>query len=92
MNEKLKPCPFCGYDKAKVMSKKLEGSYSSEFTLHIKVRYYVMCNRCHAESSPVIANMVTYIPYESLCGTYTKENIDMYKQQAIEKWNRRAEK
>jgi len=87
----LKPCPFCGYTKSRVMEKKIRGSYRSSYLSNfVQVRYYVMCNKCHAKGGSVVSACMShdevsiYTPVK-----YSKEVTAMYKQQAIESWNRR---
>ena len=89
--DKLKPCPFCGYTKSRVMVKKVRGSWPSGLSKFVQARYYVMCNKCYAKGGSVVSDYMAhdevsiYLPVK-----FSKEVEDMYKQQAIEAWNRRV--
>ena len=54
--EELKPCPFCGWDKARIISRYLDtkigyvGDYM--YTTEHK-RFYVRCNRCYAHGGSI---------------------------------------
>ena len=54
--EELKPCPFCGWDKARIISRYLDtkigyvGDY--RYTTEHK-RFYVRCNRCYAHGGSI---------------------------------------
>lgn len=88
----LKPCPFCGYKKARVMWKKIAGTnYQHYACSFIQQRYYVMCNKCYAKGGSIVTARMSYgnpSPYTPI--RYSKELCESYKQKAIEKWNKRA--
>lgn len=89
MNE-LKPCPFCGYTKSRVMEKKIRGSWIKALSNFVQVRYYVMCNKCHAKGGSVVSDRMAYDEVSIYTPVkFSKETTDMYKQQAIEAWNER---
>lgn len=52
----LKPCPFCGWEKARVLSRYVRTRYRyiKDWRLYSEERrYYVRCNRCFAHSGSV---------------------------------------
>ncbi len=54
--EELKPCPFCGWKKARVFSRyvRTRHHYIYDWGLFSEERrYYVRCNRCFAHSGSV---------------------------------------
>lgn len=59
MNNKLKPCPFCGSTSLKIESKH-HGQWSETGTHSITVR----CNKCHAllPICRAVENMVFFYP------------------------------
>ena len=59
----LKPCPFCGCEKARLIGKHEPGStrirFIGDYRLYTEGRrYYAKCNRCHAHSGSVSGNIV----------------------------------
>ena len=89
--EEIKKCPFCGYNKSRIMVKKIAGSYIRSNYEFIQYRYNVMCNKCHAKGGSVVSARMAYGEvsiYKPV--KWSKETTDMYKQKAIEAWNRRV--
>lgn len=75
----LLKCPFCGSEKLKVGHKT---KFKDPWKKIIRMSFYVMCNRCHAKGSTITKD----IPYDNQANT-----ISEVKNEAIEKWNMRAE-
>ena len=48
--KKLKPCPFCGYDKLKLDKKQRNSN----------ITYSVRCNRCHARGGSSGTSIFSY--------------------------------
>ena len=69
--DERKQCPFCGWKKSRLMSRKVPGRnrvrYIEEYRLVTHERqYYVRCNRCYAHggivSGHVVLSFVKAIP------------------------------
>ncbi len=69
--EELKECPFCGWKKARIVSRYAPGGwrirYIDKFKLQTRERkYYVRCNRCFAHggivSGQIVDSFVKAIP------------------------------
>ena len=75
----LLKCPFCGSDKLKVEHK---NKFKDPWKKIVRMSFYVMCNRCHAKGSTITKDI-----------SYSDETIEISKakNEAIEKWNMRAE-
>lgn len=75
----LLKCPFCGSDKLKVGHKT---KFKDSWKKIVRMSFYVMCNRCHAKGSTITKDI-----------SYSDETIEISKakNEAIEKWNMRAE-
>lgn len=57
----IKPCPFCGWDKARIYNKYLtyRVHYIEDYRLTTeKKRFYVRCNRCFAHGGSVTGQIV----------------------------------
>ena len=87
----LKPCPFCGWKKARVIERKIEGSYrfynKYDFAT---IRFAVMCNKCKAKGASVVSKRLFHEGDENH-EALTNDTIMRYHEEAIEAWNRRAE-
>lgn len=93
MNEELKPCPFCGHTKSRVMKKKIAGSRYCIPCSYIQYRYYVMCNKCYAKGGSIVSERMAHRNTSPYCPVeYTQDQVDIYKKKAIDAWNRRTEK
>lgn len=95
MNEKLKPCPFCGSDKLKIDRKSKADVYNG---LNQRVEYHtysVRCNVCHARGGAaggkVIPNFTLFFMGEVPLPTWATTD-DVLTEQAIQAWNRRTGK
>lgn len=75
MNNKLKPCPFCGSTSLKIESKH-HGQWSETGTHSITVR----CNKCHARGGSA----------SSKAGKNIYTASAEAEAKAIELWNTRA--
>lgn len=93
----LKPCPFCGWNKARLMERKIAGSYGnyghSDF---VRVRVTVMCNKCKATSPSIVSPKLWYEGREPKFFDENREFENLashmkYRRKAIEAWNRRVE-
>ena len=75
----LLKCPFRGSDKLKVGHKT---KFKDPWKKIVRMSFYVMCNRCHAKGSTITKDI-----------SYSDETIEISKakNEAIEKWNMRAE-
>lgn len=75
----LLKCPFCGSDKLKVGHKT---KFKDPWKKIVRMSFYVMCNRCHAKGNTITKDI-----------SYSDETIEISeaKNEAIEKWNMRAE-
>lgn len=88
----LKPCPFCGWKKARVTERKIAGSYHNYHNYDFaKIRFAVMCNKCKAKGASVVSKRLyhegaTTENHEAL----TNDAIMRYHEMAIEAWNRRV--
>ena len=71
--------PFCGSEKLKVGHKT---KFKDPWKKIVRMSFYVMCNRCHAKGSTITKDIL-----------YNDEamEISKAKNEAIEKWNMRAE-
>lgn len=85
---KLKPCPFCGHKKARIMVKKIAGTNKKYSGCFIQQRFYVMCNKCYAKGGSIVTKRMDYD--NSSPFSYSKELCENYKQKAIEAWNKRV--
>lgn len=84
----LKPCPFCGWNKA-VIECKIKGSYYYLDNGIVRIRFAVMCNKCKAKGTFVVSKKLYYEGdenYEAL----TNDTIMRYHEEAIEAWNMRV--
>ena len=86
----LKPCPFCGWKKARVTERKIEGSYYYIDNRFVKIRFAVMCNKCKAKGASVVSKRL-YHEGDENHEALTNDTIMRYHEEAIEAWNRRAE-
>lgn len=87
--ENAKSCPFCNSTSVTVFHKQCALIGRNGFDeKKIAMECYCRCNKCHARSP-----MVSYIGYRNLFDYKDKDHIYdyKYKEQAIEKWNTRAE-
>ena len=86
MSEELKPCPFCGWKKLKIESKRGEIHYYSKNGMYPwqNVKYSVRCNSCHARGGALSAAVPTV-----WLGEYSKK-VDEVREKAVEAWNRRV--
>lgn len=86
----LKPCPFCGWNKARVTERKIAGSYhyydKRDF---VKIRFAVMCNKCKAKGASVVSKKL-YHEGDENHEALTNDTIMRYHEEAIEAWNRRV--
>jgi Lar family restriction alleviation protein len=76
MSEKLKRCPFCGSTKLK-LEKKSHGRARDGRPLYTAS---IRCNCCHARGGTILNSTLPYA---------IKEDVEA---EAIDRWNRRAEK
>lgn len=98
----LKPCPFCGYKKAKISERwgrhfipyyVGEGlDVESHVEVVIKIRANVICNKCHAKGGTAVGN----INRDGIMREITKERFkiearEAIQQRAIDKWNGRTD-
>lgn len=82
----LKPCPFCGWNKA-MIARKIEGSYYYFDNGFVKIRFTVMCNKCKAKGASVVFKKLYHEGYENH-KALTNDTIMRYHEEAIEAWNR----
>lgn len=101
----LKPCPFCGWARAKVHKRFRGYQWMGPLVAEIrvdKVSYYVACNRCKARGGVATGQVVTcrrhfeYAnpleePTTSIPAPDWATTTDELERQAVEAWNRRAE-
>ena len=80
--ERLKPCPFCGHPRSRLLFKR---EYCEDAEGRVAVRYRICraCNKCGARGGYVFTE-----PHERdfhpMC-----EWADAYRAEADDKWNRR---
>lgn len=104
MAEELKPCPFCGWARAKAHKRFRGYRWMESLVAEIRVdkmSYYVSCNRCKARGGVVTGQVVTckrsfksfdpigYPPESIPAPDWTTTTEDL-ERKAIEAWNRRA--
>ena len=84
----LKPCPFCGWERASLTGRKIVRGYLWDRGVY-KYIVSVKCNKCHARGSSVSGLVPNHI---TECKV-PDNKLDSYKgleQSAIDKWNRRV--
>lgn len=82
----LKPCPFCGYDKAKITKKRSGNNRRTGDYVQ------VICHRCKARG-PIFEAKYDVKLHSWGDSLYAVENpvVTAYtEQRAVEAWNRRA--
>ena len=60
MSKELKPCPFCGSDKLKLVKKKTKYKGHNAYVASIR------CNSCHARGGTVINLTIPYAVKEDV--------------------------
>lgn len=78
----LKPCPFCGHPKSRLLFKR---EYCEDVEGRVAVRYRICraCNRCGARGGRVFTEPLAY-DIDPRCRW-----ADAYRAEADSKWNRR---
>lgn len=86
-NWRLKPCPFCGHEKPKLMFREVDfaGKYENG-DKKSKYVFYIKCNKCHSRSKPIKSDYVIGGNPWSDISRYT-----IWAGKAMQEWNRRAE-
>lgn len=82
----LKPCPFCGYEKASLRFR--QSKYFGQNAVgakKIKFTGYIACNKCRSRSKPV-----SVVVDNVHCYGWLKDLKDKLLQMAADEWNRRA--
>ena len=92
MEDKLKPCPFCGSTKLKLERKQTKAGYTGIDALVMQEIYSIRCSVCHARGGTsggkVIRSHIEVYRDNMPKWATTKEEL---QNQAIKKWNRRVE-
>lgn len=83
---KLKPCPFCGEQKARLNYHQSKYYGQNVFgAKKIKFTGYIVCSKCLSRSKPV-----SVISGRVYCAGWAKELEEEMLPLAAEAWNRRA--
>ena len=88
----LKPCPFCGGTKLKVMSKSVKVGHTGVDESVINMTFSVRCNVCHARGGAIGGKVISGRMYFSHGGDLPQwaTTAHILRKKAIEAWNRRA--
>lgn len=84
---KLLPCPFCGYEKARIMY--AEGNFLGQTyngVKKIRFKAYGVCNKCHSRGKPVFL-----VVDDVHTRGWLARMRAILEPMAAEEWNRRAE-
>ena len=81
----LRPCPFCGYEKAGIRYREARFiGQCYDGTKTIMFRVYGYCKRCNSRSKPITV-IITNVHEKG----WLKEFKDKFYPKAAEEWNRR---
>lgn len=80
----LKPCPFCGHPRSRLMSKREHCKDGSD-NAAIRFAFWRKCNKCGATSGIVRTDPVHYVYYDA-----ESEWAKPWREQADDAWNRRG--
>lgn len=96
MKLELKPCPFCGYEKPRLMYRESDFSGKNDNgDKKSKYVFYIKCNKCHSRGKPIKsdylinANPWIYEWSGEHCYNYDTTKYDTWINKAAAEWNRR---
>lgn len=86
---KLKPCPFCGYNKLKIDRKRKRAGYTGLDDIVYYDTYSVRCPKCFSRGGAVGGRVLSRIAYDGEPPEWAT-TADKLQAKAAEAWNRRA--
>lgn len=89
----LKPCPFCGSTKLKVMSKSAKAGYTGVEDRVNNITFSVRCNVCHSRGGAVGGKVIVGTRYLTFGGDLPQwaTTCHILRQKAIYLWNTRTQ-
>ncbi len=89
----LKPCPFCGSTKLKIMSKSAKAGYTGIDEPVDNMTFSVRCNVCHARGGAIGGKAIRGRRYFTHGGDLPQwaTTVHILREKAIALWNTRTQ-